>query len=64
MIDEMKMCLICKQSKEYPYPENGVHSFGQHFTLGKTWRPSVGHPDYQLHVKVIKLFKIDEKVTR
>lgn len=54
--DLQKLCPLCLSSAEWPYDETGsrLHElFGLHQTLGKMWAPMKGHPDYELHVRII-----------
>ncbi len=51
-INKMKLCLLCRDSDEYPYTELNAElheKFNLHFTLGKTWAPLKGHKDYDTH---------------
>lgn len=59
--DNNKLCPLCSQSTENPYPEKDTHLlFGQHFTSGKYWRPTRGHKDFKLHLRLLKIFRVRE----
>ena len=55
-VNKMKMCFLCKQSEEHPYPSEKAHSFEQHFVLGMHWKPTKGHPQFETHNRMMSLF--------
>lgn len=54
-INLCKLCPLCRDSNEWPYPENGHYLGVYHFTLGRTWKPEKGHGQYELHKRLEKI---------
>lgn len=60
-ITKCKLCLLCMDSSEWPYPKNGHHLETRHFTKGKTWEPLKEHKDYELHLRMVDLLNLNKK---
>jgi hypothetical protein len=66
LINNMKMCLLCLSSEEYPYTESAARLHnrdGLHHTVKKgykhTWAPLKGNEAYESHISAKKLGLID-----
>jgi len=61
LINEMKMCLFCRDSFEYPFEEINAKlhkNYGMHQTYGSCWQPARGHKDYDEHLRWCKLLEL------
>ena len=53
-----KLCLLCLESPEFPYDDNGHGKSQTHHTLSKNWAPTKGHKDYELHLRMVELLNL------
>lgn len=61
-IAKQMLCPLCSQKPayglEWKYLDEDVHKIrGCHYTSGKTWSPLPGHPEYETHLKWLKLLE-------